>query len=100
MKIFTAFGLKPVHLFAWLLGIAFLSLVLPPTASGELGGDATSVLADQAHMKAALKTTKAEAFTIHEIQAPSGTVVAPPASWGSPPSNPAALARRWASGGP
>lgn len=75
MKIFTAFGLKPVHLFAWLLGIAFLSLVLPPTASGELGGDATSVLADQAHMKAALKTTKAEAFTIHEIQAPSGTVV-------------------------
>jgi hypothetical protein len=58
---------------AWLAGIAFL-LALPIAASAELGGDFTSVLADQAHMKATLKTTPAAAFTVHEIQAPSGTV--------------------------
>jgi hypothetical protein len=59
---------------AWLAGIAFL-LALPVATSAELGGDFTSVLADQAHMKATLKTTEAEAYTVHEIQAPSGTAV-------------------------
>jgi hypothetical protein len=59
---------------AWLGGIAFL-LSLPLAASAERGGDFSSVLADQAHMKATLKTTQAEAYTVHEIQAPSGTAV-------------------------
>lgn len=60
---------------AWLAGVALLLLAFPLAALAELGGDATSVLADQAHMKANLKTTQAEAYTVHEIQAPSGTVV-------------------------
>ncbi len=75
MKLCTSFGRKPAQAPRWLAGIALLSLALPLTASGELGGDATSVLADQAHMKATLKTTQTEAYTVHEIQAPSGTVV-------------------------
>jgi Protein of unknown function (DUF2844) len=58
-----------------LFAITFLLVALPFTAVAELGGDATSVLADQAHMKATLKTTQTEAYTVHEIQAPSGTVV-------------------------
>jgi hypothetical protein len=59
----------------WLAGIALLFLSVPLTASAELGGDATSVVADQARMKATLKTTQSEAYTVHEIQSPSGTVV-------------------------
>jgi hypothetical protein len=74
MRIFTPFGKKPAQS-TWLGSIALLLLVLPFPASAELGGDATSVLADQAHMKASLKTTQTEAYTVHEIQAPSGTVV-------------------------
>jgi Protein of unknown function (DUF2844) len=70
MRIFISFVKKP-----WLSGIALLLLALPLTASAELGGDATSVLADRAHMKAILKTTQTETYTVHEIQAPSGTVV-------------------------
>jgi hypothetical protein len=42
----------------WLAGIALLFLSVPLTASAELGGDATSVVADQARMKATLKTTQ------------------------------------------
>jgi hypothetical protein len=34
----------------WLAGIALLLLSIPLTASAELGGDATSVVADQARM--------------------------------------------------
>jgi hypothetical protein len=59
----------------WFAGIALLLFALPIAASAELGGNFTSVLADQAHMKATLKTTPAAAYTVHEIQAPSGTVV-------------------------
>jgi Protein of unknown function (DUF2844) len=67
-------GKKPARA-VWFAGILLLLFALPTAASAELGGDAASVLADQAHMKAALKSTPAAAYTVHEIQAPSGTVV-------------------------
>ena len=40
-----------------------------------LGGDVSSVEADRAHMKASIKVTQAEAYNVHELQAPGGTVV-------------------------
>jgi hypothetical protein len=57
-----------------LIGIALL-LLLPLPALAALGGDVTSVHKDQAHMKGSLKTTQADAYTIHEIKASAGTVV-------------------------
>jgi hypothetical protein len=50
-----------------------LMLTLPAIAG--LGEDASSVQADQSHMQASLRTTQAEAYTVHEIQAPTGIVV-------------------------
>ncbi len=58
-----------------LIGIALLMLALPLPALAALGGDVTSVRQDQAHLKGSLKTTKAEAYTVHEIKASAGTVV-------------------------
>jgi Protein of unknown function (DUF2844) len=57
------------------LGIVLLMLALPLPALASLGGDVTSVHEDQAHMKGALKTTQAEAYTVHEITASANTVV-------------------------
>jgi hypothetical protein len=50
-----------------------LGLCLPAFAA--LGGDLSSVQADQAHMKASLKTTAGQAYTLHEIKTEIGTVV-------------------------
>src|SRR5579863_132004 len=57
------------------LGVALLMLALPIPALAALGGDVTSVQADQAEMKGTLKTTEAEAYTTHEITAPGKTVI-------------------------
>jgi Protein of unknown function (DUF2844) len=57
------------------MGIALLMLALPLPALAALGGDVTSVHADQAQMKGSLKTTQAEVYTVHEIKASAGTVV-------------------------
>ena len=57
------------------LGIGLLMLALPIPALAALGGDVTSVHADQAQMKGTLKTTEAEAYTTHAITAPGKTVV-------------------------
>lgn len=56
-----------------MLASAVLMMALPAFAA--LGEDAISVQADQAHMQGSLRTTQAEAYTVHEIQAPTGTVV-------------------------
>jgi hypothetical protein len=63
--------------FAWakLTGIALLMVGFSLPAFAALGGDLSSVQADQANMKASLKTTVGEAFTVHEIQTRMGTVV-------------------------
>jgi len=38
-----------------------------------LGGSVDSVEADRAHLSATLRVTAAESYTVHELQAPSGT---------------------------
>jgi Protein of unknown function (DUF2844) len=51
-----------------------LLLISIPAFAG-LGEDVSSVQADQAHMQGALRTTQTQSYTVHEIQAPTGTVV-------------------------
>jgi Protein of unknown function (DUF2844) len=53
--------------------VVMLSFCLPALAA--LGGDVTSVEADRAYMKAETKLTQVDAYTVHEMQAPGGTVV-------------------------
>ena len=57
------------------MGIVLLMLALPIPALAALGGDVTSVQADQAQLKSTLKTTAAEAYTTHELTAPGKTVI-------------------------
>lgn len=58
-------------------GIAFMLaiLALGSQVFAALGGSSQSVQADQAQMKAKLKTTQAVSYAVHEIAAPTGTVV-------------------------
>jgi hypothetical protein len=57
------------------MGIALLMFALPFPARAALGGDVASVHEDQAHLKGTLKTTQADAYTVHEIKASANTVV-------------------------
>jgi hypothetical protein len=50
-----------------------LAVCLPVSAS--LGGDVSSVQADQARMKGSVRLTQRAAYAVHEIQAASGAVV-------------------------
>jgi hypothetical protein len=58
---------------------AVCSIVVAATvaapAFAALGGDATSVQADLARMKGALRITSTAAYTVHEITTSGGTVV-------------------------
>jgi hypothetical protein len=60
---------------AKLAGVALLMVGLGLPAFAALGGDASSVLADQAHMRASIKVTTGQAYTLHEISTQMGTVV-------------------------
>ena len=53
--------------------ITMLGFCLPALAA--LGGDVSSVETDRAQMKASVKTTQAETYSLQEIQAPGGTVI-------------------------
>jgi hypothetical protein len=53
----------------------FAMLAFPFTISASLGGDVTSVQADQAKMQGSLRTTSANSYNMHEIQASTGVIV-------------------------
>lgn len=55
-------------------GILVLTLTTLPAFAG-LGEDVSSVQSDRAHMQGALRITQAQAYAVHEIQSPNGTVV-------------------------
>ena len=55
--------------------IILVILVLVSPAAASLGGDVTSVHADQAKMQGSLRTTSANAYTVHEIQTATGVAV-------------------------
>jgi hypothetical protein len=50
-------------------------LVIPAPVFAALGGDTSSVQADQIHMQGSLRSTRAQNYTVHEIQAATGTTV-------------------------
>ena len=50
-------------------------LAIPAHVFAVLGGDTNSVQADQVHMQGSLRSTRAQAYTVHEIQAATGTTV-------------------------
>ena len=58
----------------WLFGLALPLLALSIPVFAELGGDVTTVQNDQARMKGTLKVTEAQAYTIHEITSPEGSI--------------------------
>ena len=55
------------------LALLFLGVSVP--AAATLGEDVSSVRVDQTQMQGTLQITSAAAFSVHEIQLPSGTVV-------------------------
>jgi hypothetical protein len=52
-----------------------LGLAIVPPAWASLGGDTASIQADQVRMQGTRTMTVAQAYTVHEIQGASGTVV-------------------------
>lgn len=58
-----------------MLGIGIAVLALGSPSAAELGGDLNSVTADQARMKATLRSTQTSSYAVHELQAATGTVV-------------------------
>ncbi len=53
--------------------VVIACLALP--AQAALGGDAASIQADQVHMQGSRRMIAANSYTVHEIQADTGTVV-------------------------
>lgn len=60
-------------LFLTIIAIS-IAFVAAPAFAG-LGQEVSSVQADQVHMQATLRTTKAAAYEVQEIDAPTGVVV-------------------------
>jgi len=60
---------------ARLLPVVILMVTFPVAAFATLGGPAESVRNDQAQMRATLRTTALEAYMVHELTLPVGTVV-------------------------
>ena len=50
-------------------------LLIPVPAAAHLGGDSSSVEADRQELRATLRSTPMQQFQLHEIGAPSGTLV-------------------------
>jgi len=58
-----------------LVGVVFAMLIISLPAFAELGGDEASVETDQVHMEGMRRIARAPAYSVHEIQAPTGSVV-------------------------
>lgn len=58
-----------------LIAVLGIAALYPATGWAALGDSAASVEADGARMKAALRTTATSAYTVHELQLPTGTTV-------------------------
>jgi hypothetical protein len=58
-----------------LVAVALLSVAAVRPAQASLGGDVGSIQADQVKLQGTRQTTAKAAYTVHEIQSASGTVV-------------------------
>lgn len=54
---------------------AFCMLTLPRPSFATLGGDLTSVQRDQSHLKASLRVSPSNGYTVHELTVASGTAI-------------------------
>ena len=63
----------PAQLLSMLVVCLLLGAAFPAWAA--LGGDITSVQADQLHMQGTIRSTPKASYTVHEIQSPAGTVI-------------------------
>ena len=59
----------------WSMAVALAIIAAPAIACAALGDDATSVDADGAHMRGAIRITTGARYAVHEIAAASGVVV-------------------------
>ena len=57
------------------LATVFFALVSAVSAHASLGGNFPSIQDDQVHMQGSRRMTSAGSYTVHEIQAATGTVV-------------------------
>jgi hypothetical protein len=74
LRIFRRYlSFATLSLWAGLLSATMLVIALPAFAG--LGEAASSVQADQARMQGSLRTTQTQAYTVHEINSATGTVV-------------------------
>ena len=64
-----------IHRKFLITGSIFVILSAVPSAQAALGGDASTIQADQVQMQGSRRIIPAESYTVHEIQAASGTVV-------------------------
>lgn len=57
------------------MAAALMAVATAEPAWGSLGGDAASIQADQVHLQGTRTLKAADSYTVHEIQAASGTTV-------------------------
>jgi hypothetical protein len=70
----TARGLTvPTSSICFIVGFLVVMFALPAVA--ELGGSLATIQADQEHMKGTRRVTSNAAYSVHEIQASTGTTV-------------------------
>ena len=58
-----------------LAGLAVITAALAIPAAASLGGDEATVAADHAVLEGTIKVARVQRYAVHEIAAPSGTVV-------------------------
>jgi hypothetical protein len=60
---------------AWLSTLALVTVVSSMPALAALGGDVSSVQNDRTRFKASLRLSPAAHYSVHELKAPTGTVI-------------------------
>jgi Protein of unknown function (DUF2844) len=71
----AATGRARAHWRIWMAGVAMFTLAWPAAAYAELGGNVATIETDQQHMKGTRRITTTADYSVHEIQAESGTTV-------------------------
>ncbi|HEV2396654.1 MAG TPA: DUF2844 domain-containing protein [Candidatus Sulfotelmatobacter sp.] len=58
-----------------LVSFSFCLILAAAPSFGSLGDDVSSVRSDQAHINASLRTSQTSAYSVDELQTPTGTVI-------------------------
>jgi len=71
----TATAIRKPSWRAWVPALALVTVVSSTPAQAALGGDVSSVQKDRARCKASLQLSPAAHHSVHELKAPTGTVI-------------------------